>query len=387
MTIASALSPISLAQFFYPSGKLVRPARLYFYKPNTEDPYTVFTEATLGVPYEQPVLSGGSGRVPPIYIGSDPYRIRVFDSYGSLIEDIDYLPGAMVPSEDGGSGSGMTDAERKRLLKTGDMFFGFAGPATRRDDCVRANGGLLASPGFVAGEYAGQIERQNDDCWPLFEWLWGQDHELVNALAIVRGGRGESAEDDWALNKAIRLPDLRCRALIGIDDMGMGLTNRLVSVVVTPSAWAWSGVVGGNALTAQTVGHMPLHDHGAWTNNQNAALTPGYSGAGLWLTQPTQHYHTYWNNFIPDRAVSVSLGNGDGDEVMVMAVAPGAEPLAAGYDNTGGAYADVRLNEPVAGHVHSITQTPHIHGIPPQGGGVPIQTISPFCTAVVYIKL
>ena len=39
--------PISLTQFFYAIGKLVRPARLFFYKPDTEDRVTVYTDPGL----------------------------------------------------------------------------------------------------------------------------------------------------------------------------------------------------------------------------------------------------------------------------------------------------------------------------------------------------
>ena len=48
MTVVSALSPISLTQFFYAAGKLVRPARLYFYKPETEDLVIVYQDPALG---------------------------------------------------------------------------------------------------------------------------------------------------------------------------------------------------------------------------------------------------------------------------------------------------------------------------------------------------
>ena len=61
----------------------MRPARLFFYHPETENPLTVYTDAPARrAACRLPVLSGGSGRVPPIYVGEEPYRVRVYDSYG-----------------------------------------------------------------------------------------------------------------------------------------------------------------------------------------------------------------------------------------------------------------------------------------------------------------
>ena len=449
MTIVSALSPISLAQFFYQSGKLVRPARLYFYKPNTEDSYTVYTEPTLGIPYDQPVLTGGSGRVPPIYIGQDPYRIRVYDSYGSLVEDIDYLPGA-VDVGDGGGGGGDPTAPGA-VLQTGDMFFAMSGAGNPRTGCVRANGGLICPVGFDSTAYPGQVERRNDDAHALFVLLWGQDG--ANVLEVVPGGKGAAAEDDWVANKAIRLPDLRGRAIVGTAHMNIP-SDRLNGITITGHPY-WSGSSGGSATSTMTAAQMPSHAHvvggslsGVTVGSSSTGVTVNSSSTGLSLNanfsgctvnatfigisvggsttgasiSQTTHTHTY-DTAPPDRrAVRLPAGVGD-DGPVVMLPVEGPEPFV--INNTSAANANVTFNdathghavselahghsvsetahthtvsetahthtiiEPAGGHTHTIIEPAggHTHTMQATGGGGAMQTISPFALAAVYIKL
>lgn len=398
MTVVSALSPLSLTYFFYNDGRgLARPVRLFFTKPDTtNDPVTVYTNPDLSVPYVQPLVSGGSGRVPPIYIGADPYRVRIFDVHGELIEDIEFLPGATAPGSDGG-GSGTPAAGT--LLKTGDMFFAFARADTRRDGCVRANGGIIGPTTFNQGPYPGQVERLNDDTQVLFEWLWGQDPVEVSALAVLPNGRGSSASSDWGLNKGIRLPDLRARALVGLDDMGQGLTGRLDGVTVTPAVHKWSGGVGGVAILYQTQAQMPAHVHGIVGNyadigisTNNADIGVSSANADITLNDPG-HAHWYTPGVPPDRAATQSDGS---DEALMTA--SGAEPQAG----PGGPF-DILTSREVSGtyltqtpHLHAVTQNPHghattqnahTHAMTPVGSGQAMQTITPFSLATVYIKL
>jgi len=405
MTIVSALSPISLAQFFYQSGKIVRPARLYFYRPGTEDGYTVYTEPTLGIPYEQPVLTGGSGRVPPIYIGEDPYRIRVFDSYGSLIEDIDYLPGAQAATEGGGGGGDPTAPGA--VLQTGDMFFAMAGAGNPRTGCVRANGGLIGPVGFDPTAYPGQVERQNADTHALFVWLWGQDG--ANVLEVVPGGRGTgTAEDDWVLNKAIRLPDLRGRTIVGGDHMGRPDSGRISGIPITGHPF-WAGSSGGVASATMSTSQMPSHSHvidgnttgvtiqpavtGLAIQGASTGLTVGFATTGISLQtnktnltvngtttnltiQPNSsgdsisqstHTHLYWG-VIPEREAeqgwqAVELpgaGSGDGPTIMVPVAREGERPSAfISLIATEPANANVTFN--AASHGHAVSEANHSH--------------------------
>ena len=159
MTVTSMLSPLSLTQFFYESGELVRTARLFFYHPSTLDKITVYQDAGLATPHDSPITTGGKGRCPPVYVGTEPYRVRVYDVHGSLIEEIPLLEGATAIG-DPGSGSVLTPAEQEQLLKTGDMITVFANGAPRAG-FVRANGMLLASPNFAGVGF--NIEHQGPD--------------------------------------------------------------------------------------------------------------------------------------------------------------------------------------------------------------------------------
>jgi hypothetical protein len=261
VAVVSALSPISLAQFFYQSGKLVRPARLFFFKPATEDRVTVYTDPALGVPFDQPVLTGGSGRVPPIYVGTEPYRIRVFDSYGSLVEDIDYLPAATSSGgSGGGGGTGEGSTALGNILLTGDYIIAFTQNGTPRAGCVRANGGLIGPGGFTGTGFP-DIERLNDDTYKLFKHLWGQDAMPPNNMLQVLPSKGISADDDWySLGKVIRLPDLRGRALVGLDGMGQANQGRLTGVAITGAQTA-PGAYGGAATAVMSATQLPVHTH------------------------------------------------------------------------------------------------------------------------------
>jgi hypothetical protein len=275
MTVVSALSPLSLTQFFYDSGKLVRPARLFFYKPGTEDRVTVYTDVGLSVPYDQPLLSGGSGRVPPVYIGTEPYRVRVFDSYGGLIEDIDSLPGA-APVAAAGGGSVLTPAERTQMLQTGDYVMAFRNnAAVARDGFVRANGGIIGPAGFTGIGFT-DVERLNDDTHALFVHLWGQD--TAGTLQILPS-KGADAESDWnSLAKVIRLPDLCGRALTGIDGMGLANKNRLTGAAITGAQTA-PGASGGAATATMTAAQLAAHSHSV--ANAASGISLGASGTGI----------------------------------------------------------------------------------------------------------
>lgn len=72
--------------------------------------------------------------------------------------------------------------------------------ATAPAGWVRLNGGTIGSA------TSGASERANADTHDLFVLLW---NEFDNSICPVVGGRGTSAENDWAANKKLTLPDDR----------------------------------------------------------------------------------------------------------------------------------------------------------------------------------
>ncbi|MGH1556407.1 hypothetical protein ACRAWF_45660 [Streptomyces sp. L7] len=67
----------------------------------------------------------------------------------------------------------------------------------------------------IGNATSGATERANADTQALFIYLYNADGSLV-----VTGGRSGNALNDFNRVEAIALPDLRGRALAGVDDMG-----------------------------------------------------------------------------------------------------------------------------------------------------------------------
>jgi microcystin-dependent protein len=298
--MASVLCPISLTPMFDNNGSLVRTAKLYFYKPNTLDPVTVYKDEELSTPHTQPVTTGGSGRIPIIYVGEQDYRIRIFDAYDALVEDIPFLPAAVEGSGGGGGGGGSETA-----IETGDVIWSFRNGI--RAGWVRLNGGTIGPTAASVGSI--HAERHNNDTEALFKFLWGQDS--TGLLLAVEPSRGASAQADWDANKRIRLPDARGRVLAGLREMGnVGGQDNLQGVTWSLGSNNVLGSLIGVPTIALTVAQMPVHSHTATqgshthTASQGAhthTLTdPGHShGASQpahnhGVTDPT-HTHTYFD--------------------------------------------------------------------------------------------
>lgn len=292
MPVISALSPVSLSSYFDPNTGAALHVDLYFYKAGTLDPLPVYADSGLSVQHPRPLPSTGYARVPPVFVGELPdpgYRVRVFNQYSELVEDLDNLPGAVVP--DGGGGEGPVQPDDPHLLKTGDLIFAGAKPAPR-DGAVLLNGLTIGSSGSAA------TSRANDDAHDLFVHLWGSDEF---GLLPVLPSRGASAEGDWLANKAITLPDAQCKAVVGIDAMGVPATNRLAGVpmqtVDDTAARPFSR--GGSALSTLTEAMLPAHKH--------ALTDPGH----LHSVAIPAHTHTFSNGVTNSAGSHTHTGSTD----------------------------------------------------------------------------
>lgn len=255
----AALSEISLTPIFDNNGALVRNARLYFYRPGTLDPVTVYQDQELGAPHPQPIVTGGSGRVPPVYVGPDPYRIRIFDNANQLVEDIPWLPGATEATGGGGGPGGDT------AIKTGDVIWAFSNGGVR-DGWVRLNGGTIGSA------LSGATERANADAHDLFVYLWGQD---TDGIMPVTPSRGASAESDWLANKQLQLVDMAGSVLGGITTMGRPARNVLAGVPFSRGDATKVGARMGEATHVLAVAAIPAHKHTLTDPGHNHVSTQG----------------------------------------------------------------------------------------------------------------
>jgi microcystin-dependent protein len=272
MAVAT-ISQLSLTPIFDNNGALVRNARVYFYRPGTLDPVTVYQDQELGAPHTQPILVGGSGRLPPIYVGAAPYRVRIFDNANQLVEDIPWLPGATESTEGGGGGAADT------AIRTGDVVWSFAN-GTVRAGWVRLNGGTIGN------SLSGASERANDDAHNLFVHLWGQDNA---SLLTVSPSRGASAESDWLANKQITLPDGAGMVLGGITTMGRPERAVLAGVPFAVGSPTAVGARMGTALHTLLTTQMPIHAHGVTDPGHNHTATQPAHNHGV---NDPGHNHT-----------------------------------------------------------------------------------------------
>lgn len=312
-----------MAGFWYQSntqihdqnGKPLIGAKAYFYKGGTTTPITVYKSFDLGSinAHPNPIQTDGNGYWPPVYFdeADEFYRVRITTSLGVLIVDADGIP--IIGPAGGGGGGSTTPIDPDAVLKTGDLKYRYGEGFVA--GWVRCNGRTIGSA------TSGATERANSDTQALFEFLWNADPNLA-----VAGSRGASAAADWAANKWITLPDMRGRALVGLDVMG----NTAANVIGAASALGWKG---GAATHVLALTEMPSHNHGGVTS------TTG------------DHTHTY------------QFDNGS----------PGSEQAQTGLRGT-----QNRNTSPAGAHNHVITA---------EGGGAAHNNIQPSMAVTIYVRL
>jgi len=129
---------------------------------------------------------------------------------------------------------------------TGDYKVSFG--TAEKAGYVRCNGNSIGNASSSA------TERANADTEALFSLLWG-DNSLV-----VSGGKGASADADFAANKNITLPDARNNVMAFIDGMGSSNTNRL-TVAESGVDGKSLGAIGGEQEHVLSVVELAAHNH------------------------------------------------------------------------------------------------------------------------------
>jgi hypothetical protein len=290
------MSYLSGTSYFDPATGAVKQVSMYFYRAGTLDPITVFTTSALAIPHPAPVLSTGHGRVPPIWLGSMPdpgYRVRVFDQYSTLVEDIDNIP-VNLPVDAPGGGTGPINPGDPRLYATGDLIFAMSNKQPRLG-AVLCNGAAVGPTGSVNVGVGG---RANNDTEALFKWLWGQD--TFGMLPVIPS-RGATAQGDWDLAKAITVPDLQGKVLVGMDAMGVPATNRLTDVPMSLGTQEKMGAQGGEAHHTLVAAEVPNHTHSLTDPkhthaNAKAALHSHPAFSGNTGTESANHVHSGTTN-------------------------------------------------------------------------------------------
>lgn len=166
-----------------------------------------------------------------------------------------------------------------QLLPTGIMtdYYGNGAPT----GWVNCNGTTIGDPTSEATGLADTVAKN------LFLHLW---NSFSNTIAPVSGGRGASADADWAAHKTIQLPDLRARTTFGYESIPLEVSGRITSLSVTGDL-STVGLTGGSEKHVLTTAQMPPHRHFSYVNqfgdgdfpepNDSINTVPGYNPYGV----------------------------------------------------------------------------------------------------------
>ncbi len=241
-------------------------AKAYFFDASTTTPQIVYTDASLSIPHDHPVVANADGEFPPVFfVEETSHRVRITTADDVTIWDVDGIsvPTTIPPDPP------TSNTETQYLFQTGDIKMAWRTSAPT--GFVRLNGRTIGAAA------SGATERANADCEALFKFLWNQDANLA-----VSSGRGATADGDWAAAKNITLPDFRGRAPVGMDGMGNSAADRITDAQLGDDSDEL-GSAGGAATHTLISDEMPAHSHTGSTNSTGAHthnMTFGTSGDG-----------------------------------------------------------------------------------------------------------
>lgn len=244
-------------------------AKAYFFDVGTTTPQIVYTDASLSIPHDHPVVANANGEFPAVFITEETsHRLRITTSADVTLRDVDNISvPTTTPVE-----LPTSDTALEFLFQTGDIKMRWS--VTAPTGWVRANGRTIGSVS------SGATERANADTEALFLLLW-QDTSLA-----VSGSRGGTAAGDWAANKTIALPDFRGRVPVGPDSFGNSAAGRITDAQLGVDSDTL-GLAGGAASHTLVTGELPAHTHGPGTlgtdnsGTHTHSVAFGGSGSGV----------------------------------------------------------------------------------------------------------
>lgn len=177
---------------------------------------------------------------------------------------------------------------------TGNSSTFTTGDVKRSFKAVADAGWVAWDDGTIGNALSAATTRANADCENLYKLLW---NNCSNANCPVTGGRGVSADADWAGQKPLRLPLGRGRVL-GIIGSGLGLTAR-----------AMGDAVGAESVVLEEE-QLPEHSHELIQSRQNADSGDGSRPATTWPGAPS--------SLTDPAAVLDTETTGEGDPVSIV---------------------------------------------------------------------
>jgi hypothetical protein len=210
---------LALTQQLDINGNPLAGALLYFFVVGTvATPQNSYQDFGLTIVNPSPIVADQYGRIPMFYLADGQVHVRLTDANGTVI--FDYPSMQVIGPSAGGGGGGSIDPTT--IAATGDVKF--------RLTSEILTGWVKLNAQTIGAATSGATQRANADTQALFIYLW---NNFSNAHCPVAGGRGASGLADFNANKTIGLPDVRSRALVGLDDMGNSAAGRLLPSNVT----------------------------------------------------------------------------------------------------------------------------------------------------------
>lgn len=343
------LAGISLNPVHDSAGNRITDALLYVYNAGTLTPSATYFDAGFGNKQPSPVPARANGTLPVVYVQPGTYRVRITDSTGQVIDEIENL---LIDAPSSGGGGGGT-VDPTTIAQTGDIKDRYA--AGVHAGWVRMSGRSIGSTASAG------TERANDDTHDLFVFLWTND-----ATLSVSGGRGPNAEADWSAGKTINLPDARGRVRITVDTLAGSAANRMTGGTFTLGDPATIGSAGGEAVHALSVAELP-----SFTVPVTASMDAQGSHAHAGTTQADSPDHQHG---VPVVGVQVASGL-----LSIVSIGGSNNFLTSGRSTS---HSHNFATEIQGLHAHNITV--NVGSIGSNGSH---NTLPPFLLTASYLKL